>query len=140
MADHSITTEQLRDLLLNKGVKPSFQRLSVLRFIMEQKDHPSVDVIYQNLVHEIPTLSKTTVYNALKHLTERGIINALSIDDVQVKYDYIDGAHAHFLCTNCGRIYDIRIESNIHGMQIIDGHQVTNTQINFKGICNNCKQ
>lgn len=140
MADYTVTTEQLKDLLLNKGIKPSIQRLSVLRYIMEQMDHPSVEKIYQNLVNQIPTLSKTTVYNTLKQLTEKGIINALSIDEVQIKYDYPHAPHAHFLCTHCGIIYDIEMVTDLYGLQSIDGHQVMSAQINFKGICNNCKQ
>ena len=139
MSEHNFSTEQLRDLLLSNGVKPSVQRLSVLRFIMEKKEHPSVDDIYKELSNEIPTLSRTTVYNTLKHLTEKGIINTLSIDEVQSKYDFIEETHAHFLCKNCGKIYDIALDPQLLNSMVTDGHQVLNTQIYFKGICNNCK-
>ena len=139
MSEHNFSTEHLRGLLLSRGVKPSVQRLSVLRFIMEKKEHPSVDDIYKELSNEIPTLSRTTVYNTLKHLTEKGIINTLSIDEVQAKYDLIEETHAHFLCKNCGKIYDIALDPQLLNSMITDGHQVLNTQINFKGICNNCK-
>ena len=139
MSTRSISTETLKNLLQQKGVKPSVQRLSILRYVMENMDHPSVDKIYQKLLPQIPTLSKTTVYNTLKQLTEKGLISALNIDDAEIRYDFVEQPHAHFICLNCGRIYDIEMESAIYQIQVVEGHQVTSIQINFKGICNNCK-
>ncbi len=140
MNERTVSTEELKNLLLASGVKPSVQRLNVLRYVIEEMNHPSVDKIYQNLLPQIPTLSKTTVYNTLKQLTEKGVINALNIDGHEIKYDFIEHAHAHFICTSCNQIYDIELDSDIYQMQSIEGHQVFNTQVNFKGICNNCKQ
>ena len=39
-------------------------------------NHPTVETIYKELIDEIPTLSKTTVYNTLKQF-----VNILIIDD-----------------------------------------------------------
>ncbi len=139
MVKNNISVTELKNLLESNGVKPSFQRLSVFKYIMEQKDHPSVDNIYKNLVEQIPTLSKTTVYNTLNLLTKKGIITALTIDEIEVKYDYIEVPHAHFLCSNCGSMYDIELNTNIYNTKLIDDHKVVDTQINFKGICNKCK-
>ena len=139
MSARSISTETLKSLLQQKGVKPSVQRLSILRYVIENMDHPSVDKIYQKLLPQIPTLSKTTVYNTLKQLTEKGLITALNIDDTEIKYDFIEQPHAHFICLSCGHIYDIELDSVIYQTQTVDGHQVVSTQISFKGICNNCK-
>ncbi len=135
-----ITIPELKEILESNGVKPSIQRLNVCKYIIEQKNHPSVDKIFQNLVGEIPTLSKTTVYNTLKLLTEKGIITSLSIDDIEVKYDYIEKAHAHFYCSECEHIYDIELDTNIFNTKTINNHNVADTQINFKGVCNKCKQ
>ncbi len=140
MSQRSVSTEELKNLLLTNDVKPSMQRLSVLRYVIEEMDHPSVDRIYQNLRPHMPTLSKTTVYNTLKQLTEKGVISALNIDNGEIKYDFIEHAHAHFICTSCGQIYDIELDSDIYRMLSVDGHEILNTQVNFKGICNKCKQ
>ena len=132
------TTEYLKNLLTSKGVKPSFQRLSVLKYLMDKKGHPSVDTIYQSLINEIPTLSRTTVYNTLNLLTEKDVVTALTIDETEVRYDYIEEPHSHFQCMNCSRIVDIGLNSNIYSIENVDGHRVLDTQINFKGICKNC--
>ena len=134
----NITTNYLRDLLESKCVKPSFQRLSILKYIMQQHNHPSVDTIFKSLSKDIPTLSKTTIYNTLNLLTEKGIVTALTIADNKTKYDFIEKHHAHFQCTVCGKVYDINIDSDLCNRDFIDGHKVEETQVHFKGICSNC--
>ncbi len=70
--------------------------MSVIKYIMEQENHPSFDGIYKALIDKIPTLSKTTIYNTLKQLSEKDISNALTIDEVEVRYDFIDCPHAYY--------------------------------------------
>ena len=62
--------ENISKMLQEKGVSPSIQRIKILQFIFDNKHHSSVDSIYQELIHEIPTLSKTTVYNTLALFVE----------------------------------------------------------------------
>lgn len=135
-----MSNQEIIDILKAHGIKPSVQRISVLGYLIEHRDHPSVDTIYKNLRDQIPTLSKTTVYNTLNQFVGQGIINALSIKDGEVKYDYVDHAHAHFICMVCGRIYDVELDTEIYNTTSVDNHMVTDAQINFKGICKNCKQ
>ena len=139
MAENGISISEIKNILEAKGIRPSFQRISILKYIMEKMDHPSVEEIYGALVNQIPTLSKTTVYNTLNYLIEKGIITALTIDDKEGKYDYIEVPHAHFLCIKCGKIYDIELDSEIYGLKSSEGHEINDVQINFKGICKNCK-
>ena len=135
-----MSNQEIVKILEAHGIKPSVQRLRVLGYLMEHRDHPSVDTIYKSLRDEIPTLSKTTVYNTLNQFVHRGIINALSIKDGEAKYDYLDYPHAHFMCTICGHIYDVELDTTLYNTTSVDSHLVQDTQINFKGICKNCKQ
>ena len=73
--------------------------------------------IYCDLSNDIPTLSKTTVYNTLKLFVENGITSTLTIEENEVRYDAIMTEHAHFKCDGCGTIYDIEI-GNIEFSQI----------------------
>ena len=54
-----------KQYLLNFGIKPSLQRLAVMKYLMQYHTHPTVDEIYAALHSSIPTLSKTTIYNTL---------------------------------------------------------------------------
>ncbi len=50
-------------------------------------------MIYRELLDEIPTLSKTTLYNTLNLFVERGIINMLNLEENEI------GMMPIFLCT-----------------------------------------
>ena len=52
------------------GIKPSIQRIAIMDYLLTHKTHPSIEEIYLALCDEIPTLSKTTVYNTLKLFAE----------------------------------------------------------------------
>ena len=54
------------EYLEEHDVKPSVQRIAVMDYLMTHRTHPTVDEIYHALEKQIPTLSKTTVYNTLK--------------------------------------------------------------------------
>ena len=58
--------------LQNHNIKPSVQRIAIMNYLIEHRTHPTVDEIYTALSPSIPTLSKTTVYNTLKLLSEQG--------------------------------------------------------------------
>jgi Fur family transcriptional regulator, peroxide stress response regulator len=57
--------EDLSQELINRAIRPSYQRLKILEYLTNNQSHPTVDQIFQNLHLEIPTLSKATVYNTL---------------------------------------------------------------------------
>ena len=67
--------------LQNHNIKPSVQRIAIMNYLIEHRTHPTVDEIYTALSPSIPTLSKTTVYNTLKLLSEQGAAQTLTIDE-----------------------------------------------------------
>ncbi len=127
-------------VLKEHEIAPSLQRIKILEYLHNYKTHPTADMIYKSLIKEIPTLSKTTIYNTLKAFVEKGILTELSLFENEVRYEYNTEPHIHFKCINCGKIYDIsKTYGNLHGQEI-DGHKVTEHHINLKGICKNCRE
>lgn len=134
----AVSMTGLKSLLESKGVKPSYQRLRILEYVIKKNTHPSVDTIYKALYKKIPTLSKTTVYNTLSLFEKKRIVGAVSIQDNELRYDFLKGPHAHFLCTQCGRVYDIEVATDLLTLETIDGHRSDEAHIHFKGACKNC--
>ena len=62
--------KEMSQFLSEKGIKPSYQRVKILERLLADKSHPTVSDIYLDLVDEIPSLSKTTVYNTLNIFIE----------------------------------------------------------------------
>lgn len=69
------------EYLLDHQIKPSVQRIAIMDYLLKHKTHPCIDEIYTALCKEIPTLSKTTVYNTLKLFVEHGAAKMLTIDE-----------------------------------------------------------
>ena len=80
---------------------------------MKNRDHPSVDNIFQALSGEIPTLSKTTVYNTLSLFSEKRIASSITIVNNELRYDLLKEPHAHFQCEECKRVYDIPLHGDL---------------------------
>jgi Fur family peroxide stress response transcriptional regulator len=131
--------EDLKKELKNRNIPLSYQRLSVLECLIQNRCHPTVDQIFTALHEEISTLSKTTVYNTLRVLIEAGLVRVITIEDNQTRYDIDVKDHGHFKCESCGTIYDFCINN----MDILDSGDLKNFKINdrhvyFKGVCPRC--
>ena len=112
-----------------------------MRYLMEHLTHPTVDEIYTSLSPEMPTLSKTTVYNTLKLLSEYGAIQTLTIDERNTCYDANTTPHAHFLCKRCGKIFDLPHGESRKEVETweMNGHDVQEIHFYYKGVCKDCK-
>ena len=125
--------------LSNYGIRPSVQRIAIMRYLRKNRTHPSVDEIFEALKRQIPTLSKTTVYNTLNLFVENGAALYVGIDEKSARFDGYVESHAHFSCNKCGRIIDLQI--NIDNFLPNDFHgDIENTYFYLKGLCENCKK
>ena len=125
--------------LKDSGIKPSYQRIRILSYLMDKKNHPTVEMIHKELLHDIPTLSKTTVYNTLKQFVEKGITQIINIEDNETRYDADISTHGHFKCLNCNKVYDFRFGNNSLEISDIEDFDFLQTHLYIKGICKKCK-
>ena len=128
----------IRRYFVKEGINPSYQRLKIFEYLLYHKVHPTVDIIYNDLYKQIPTLSKTTIYNTLNLFEQRRIITSLSIEKNELRYESNTEPHVHFKCKTCGEVYDLLQEFPLVVGKIIEGHNVTDQQLYLKGVCKNC--
>ncbi len=134
-------TEQALQYLVEKGIKPSVQRVAVMEYLLTHKTHPTADEIFSALYPRIPTLSRTTVYNTLNRLVEQGAILTLDIDQKKTRYDGDISFHGHFLCKRCGKIEDVPVVNPEYVKGIAPRSlNVTDVQLLYKGICPACSE
>jgi len=135
-----IRTEEIREYLKKHEIKPSHQRLKIFEYLITNKNHPTVDKIYQELREEMSTLSKTTIYNTLKVFTEKKIVQVITVEEKETRYDADISLHGHFKCKKCGKVYDIKINEIFDFEKEVEGFQVDEKHIYFKGICKKCME
>lgn len=123
-------------ILHDKKIRPSGLRLKILDYILNHKTHPTIDEIYDALIEDNPTLSKTTVYNTTKVLFENGVVRQLNMDGQPMRYDGEMKMHGHFCCRECNKVYDVELLTELEAQ--FKGFVVEDTQLNYVGICENC--
>lgn len=134
--------KNIKNLIENKGVKPTLHRIKILEYLQENMSHPTVDRIYEDIVKIIPTISKTTVYNTLKIFVEHEIITELTITGNETHYEmnHDNEQHHHFYCTQCKTIYDIESDCDHQCTKKteIGGNKINSYQCYYRGICKEC--
>ena len=134
------TNTQISEHLKANGVKPSVQRVKVYEYLINHFTHPTVDTIYKDLVSEIPTLSKTTVYNTLKLFVDSKIVALINIEDNETRYDGDTRPHGHFKCERCGEVYDFNYDDSKVKIERLEGFHIMRKDFFIKGICKICLQ
>jgi len=124
--------------LTENNIKPSIQRMKIYEYLYNNKMHPTVDKIYNSLSNEMPTLSKTTVYNTLNLFVDNGVASTVTIEDNEVRYDVTIEEHAHFKCNDCGNIYDIQMDLSQAKFMKLNGFEIDKTDVYLNGKCKKC--
>ena len=133
-----ISIENTEQHLREHDIKPSIQRIKIFDVLVRSSEHPTVDHIYQKLATEIPTLSKTTVYNTLKLFQQKGIAVVINIEDNETRFDADTTFHGHFKCNSCGSVYDFPLTENESSLQSLKDYKVEESHFYLKGICKEC--
>ena len=132
--------DSLAKTLIEKNIKPSYQRMKILEYLMVKKNHPTVDKIFNDLVKEIPTLSKATVYNTLDLLKKENLARVVTIEDNETRFDDKVASHGHFKCESCGSIFDFEINIDSFLTDSLKHFKINEKNVYINGICPGCLQ
>ena len=126
------------------ALKRSRQRELIKEFLMTRKDHPTADVVYMNVRKENPNISLGTVYRNLTLLADIGEIQRLRLGDGIDHFDADTSPHYHFICTGCGSVIDLEMESIDKEVIALasknfDGY-ITGQKTYFYGLCKQCAE
>lgn len=110
-------------------------------FLMSRKDHPTADIVYMNVRQQNPNISLGTVYRNLTLLADIGEIKRLRLGDGVDHFDADTSPHYHFVCSECGSVTDLKMDSIENITEIagagfngrIEGHVTY-----FYGTCEHC--
>lgn len=133
-----IQPSTLAEMMHKAGVRPSAQRMAILRSVAEGHKHPTADEIYREMQEEYPTMSRTTVYNSLHALAEAGLLRELELESGNRRYDFApQPPHGHLRCICCGRIFDMALPVGLT-LTVPYGFSVDSVEIYYRGLCPDC--
>jgi len=132
---------QVTELLTERSLKVTPQRVAVLEFLYGNPDHPSVDDVYQQVRRRLPYISRATIYNTVSALVEAGLLQEILIQQEKTRVDGNVHPHHHFKCVRCEKVDDIEytILTPDRASQQIEGYQVTGVNLVMEGVCRDCQ-
>ncbi len=103
--DH--TSQELADLLRDRGINPTAQRVDIARLLLYRRIHMAAEDVFRLVNRDGSHVSKATVYNTLGVFAEKGLIREVVIDPNRVVYDSNTVPHHHFYNVETGELFDI---------------------------------
>lgn len=134
--------QNLANLLRKRGFKVTPQRLAIYKVLALSKEHPSAEMIFNQLQPLYPTMSLATVYKTIDILREIGLVQVLNAGEDSFRYDANIENHPHIRCMKCGRVDDldgIDTADFIRSVQKSTSYVITGQQFYFYGICPICQ-
>ena len=142
--------EKVKDLLREKGLKVTSQRLMVLNILSAHGDeHLTVEEIYDLAKEESPEIGLATIYSTVQVLLELHVIEKVTFDDGFARYE-LNGEetgsghrHHHAICTQCGKVYSLETDLlDTLEKQVFEslGFEVTDHEVKLYGLCSACRR
>jgi Fur family peroxide stress response transcriptional regulator len=95
------------EALRSKGYKATPQRIAICQFVLNSRDHPSAQQVYDEVKKIHPTVSLATVYKTLGVLKDLNLIQELNLPQGQGRFDSYMKPHINLICLQCGMIADL---------------------------------
>jgi Fur family iron response transcriptional regulator len=122
------------EILQDRGIQPSAQRIVVAQYVLFTDEHPSADKVWARVKAGFPMISRATVYNTLNLLVERGLLRELHLAPDSIVFDPKVEAHHHFIDEGSGRIYDVPWEKvKVCDVEHIEGFEIRDYQVVMRG-------
>ena len=142
--------EKVKDLLREKGLKVTSQRLMVLNILSAHGDeHLTVEEIYDLAKEESPEIGLATIYRTVQVLLELHVIEKVTFDEGFARYE-LNGEeagsghrHHHAICTQCGKVYSLETDLlDTLEKQVFEslGFEVTDHEVKLYGLCSACRR
>jgi Fur family peroxide stress response transcriptional regulator len=97
--------DPLSSRLRKAGLRVTPQRLAVLK-ALEEKNHPTADIVIEYVQRSHPTISTGTIYHILDTLVEKKVINKVYTHGGVMRYDPVLEKHHHLHDTSTNTIVD----------------------------------
>lgn len=122
------------------GMNLTPQRIAIYRALVEAKDHPTPESLFERVRPGMPTLSLATIYKTLEALARLGLVTEMPATGQSRRFDANMERHHHLVCDGCGSVSDYQdgaLEA-IEAPAPIPGFRAERIDIHVHGLCREC--
>lgn len=145
----TISQEKFKEMLKEKGLKVTNQRLLVLEVLAEHRDkHMTAEDIYELVREDYPEIGLATIYRAVQLLLEMQLVDRINLDDGCSRYEIgelfngeLKHHHHHLICKTCGKVSSFKddlLEELERRIEAETGFLVYDHEVKFYGQCQEC--
>lgn len=138
MHDVAALSERMRAA----GMRVTPQRQAIVRLLVGDTSHPTVEALHDAVAAELPTVSLKTVYQTVHDLESLGEVRVLDVGTGSLRVDpNVETPHHHLVCTRCGAVRDVtpsvvaEVTSDDRRTFVIEAVEVV-----FRGHCETCPE
>lgn len=137
----NMTHAEFENILTGKGIKPTANRILVLKELM-RNTHP---INLADLEIALDPMDKGSIFRVLQLFSEKEIIHVIEDGSRSLKYEICHAEdhhtaadqHPHFYCEKCGALYCLDSIS-LPDITLPDNFKVKSINLMIKGICPKC--
>ena len=134
-------TSDPADLLRQRGIQVTAQRLAVLRAVAAQP-HIAAEAVAEAVRAEIGAISLQSVYDALGILVSEGLIRRIQPAGSSARFENrVGDNHHHLICRICGRVVDV--DCAVGSAPCLTagddmGYEIDEAEVAYWGRCPDC--
>lgn len=116
--------------------------MAIIETLVRSVDHPSAEMIFDQVKKKFPTISLATVYRNILLVKSLGEVLELGFPDGSNRYDgNKPEPHPHIICIRCKKIVDPDLDSLDEMKKELvkeTGFAILHHRLDFFGICRDC--
>jgi Fur family peroxide stress response transcriptional regulator len=126
-----------------QGLAFTFQRQVIYEAVVDSREHPTPELIYEQVRQRIPSISLGTIYKNVKTFLDSGVLKEVTLHHGSLRLESNMTPHHHLVCSSCKAILDID-ESAVEPVRLPKtklpaGFSIQQCRVEFVGVCKSCQ-
>jgi Fur family peroxide stress response transcriptional regulator len=126
-----------------QGLAFTFQRQVIYEAVVDSREHPTPELIYEQVRQRIPSVSLGTIYKNIKTFLDSGVLKEVTLHHGSLRLESNMTPHHHLVCSSCKAIFDIE-ESALEPVRLPKagvpaGFSIKQCRVEFVGVCKRCQ-
>ena len=128
------------DYLDEHGMRKTTERYAILQRVMGINGLFTIEELQQLIDGDGFRVSRSTVYNTVELLLDAKILRRHVFEGMQAQYERITLPHTHLICTNCGKVKEVRDPNFAAFMNArrFNAFNADHYSLYVYGTCSNC--
>jgi Fur family ferric uptake transcriptional regulator len=138
----AITADSVLELLKDKGLRMTPQRLAIVAEIMLAQGHINATTVARRVRERVPGVNPSTVYRTLDLLEGLGVLSHAHLESGAEYHRRSEAQHVHLICSRCGSQDALSMAEAVRLRRLVERHhafQPDLTHFAISGLCAACQ-